>query len=307
MVSPRPRSCPPTRSNQHCSVHSGVVVYGIEGHTLVEAVISLLISSLLVFLVGTTFLVQNRLYATNVLRAAAQTDARSASELIATEIRSVMSGGVEVAGKHTLTVRAPMGVAVVCAQTGSTVHVYSGGGEAWLDTAEVAGVARRDTLGAWTYASAKWSQLNGEDGRSPAYCAYQSGSDTTGASSDYHQLRELESLVGYPDNGELVMLFRETTFSVGRSEMRKGSLGLFRAASDGQALEYATGMDAASGFQYRLGGGEYVDTVPESRLGLVDAVRVVAEARRPPPTGGQEDVTFGWSVNVALRNVRANR
>ena len=54
----------------------------------------------------------------------------------------------------------------------------------------------------------------------------------------------------------------------------------------------------------RTGGSTYADTVPASALGDIDFVRIVADARKRAQTGGRDDITFGWSVNVALRNVR---
>jgi hypothetical protein len=61
-------------------------------------------------------------------------------------------------------------------------------------------------------------------------------------------------------------------------------------------------MDASAQFQYRTGGSTYGDTIAAASLDDIDAVRIVAEARRRAQSGGQQDVTFGWSVNVVLRN-----
>ena len=100
------------------------------------------------------------------------------------------------------------------------------------------------------------------------------------------------------------MLFRETTFSIRTSQLDPTTLGLFRSDFGGTAVEFATGIDTTAQFQYRTSAGSYVDTVAAGSLPNVDAVRLVLDARKPPATGGAEDVTFGWSVNVPLRNVR---
>ena len=60
--------------------------------------------------------------------------------------------------------------------------------------------------------------------------------------------------------------------------------------------------DASAGFQYRTGGSTYANTVSGGSLANIDAIRIVAQARRRPETGGVDDVTFGWGVNVFLRN-----
>ena len=54
---------------------------------------------------STTFLVQNQYYSSQTLRAAAHDNARTATERMAAELRSVMEDGIIVAGPGTLTVR----------------------------------------------------------------------------------------------------------------------------------------------------------------------------------------------------------
>jgi len=81
------------------------------------------------------------------------------------------------------------------------------------------------------------------------------------------------------------------------------TLGLFRQVYGESSVEFATGMDTTAQFQYRTGGTTYADTVVGSGVGNIDAVRIVADARLPARTGTQADATFGWSVNVAVRNV----
>lgn len=264
----------------------------------------MLLSSLVIVLVASTFLVQNQYYASQVLQAGAQDNARAATELIASEIRSVMLDGVVVAGPRTLTVRTPMALAVVCDLEGITPHLHSPGGQAALDTAEVGGVARRDTLtGAWTYGNETWSGLDGNDVNSAARCL-GNGADTVGARDDFHRLLRLTSLVGDPDMNDVLMFFRETTFKFQTSVMDTSSVGLFRASYGDSLLEFATGLDSSARFQYRTAAGTYVDTVTTANLGDIDVIRIIAEARKRAPTGGVDDVTAGWSVNVALRNVR---
>jgi hypothetical protein len=61
-------------------------------------------------------------------------------------------------------------------------------------------------------------------------------------------------------------------------------------------------MDASAQFMYRTGGSTYATSVSGGNLALIDAIRIEARARRAPQTGGVDDVTFGWGVNIALRN-----
>ena len=258
---------------------------------------------MVIILVASTFLVQNQYYATQIMRTGAQDNVRAATELLAMEIRSVMEDGIVTAGANTLTIRSPLQVASVCFALPNTWYVYSTGGQAALDTAAVAGVAKRDTLsGSWTYLVRSWSALNGSDVGAQQRC-FNGGADTVGKYNDFHEIAGLGPIGGATE-GDLLMLFSETTFTIAQSGMDSTTLGLFRREVGGSPVEFATGLDTTAKFQYRTAAGTYVDTVLAAGLSSIDVVRLVADARKPAPTGGQDDVTFGWSVNVALRNVR---
>lgn len=276
------------------------------GFTLVETLIALVLSSFVIVLASHAFLVQNRFYSTQTLRTSAQDNVRAATELMAREIRTAMEGGVVVAGPRTLTVRSPIAVTIVCNLGGSSqTDVFHEGGEAGLPTEEVAGVAHRDlATGAWTAVNTPWSAINGSTADAAANCL-ANGADTVGARGGFHRLSGLPSLFAAPpDEGDAVMLFRETTFKIQPSVLDPGTLGIFRAAYGDAMVEFATGVDTTAQFRYRTVGGSYADTVFGAALASVDAVRLVADARKRAPTGGVADITFGWSVNVPIRAVR---
>lgn len=264
----------------------------------------MLLSSVLIILVSSTFLVQNRYYSTQTLYAGAHDNARVATERMAGELRSIMEGGFVVAGRRTITVRSPVVVGMVCDREINDVHVHFEGGAAGLDTDEVAGVAVRDsTTGAWTYAAASWAALDGGSTSAATSCAGE-GAVTTGATAEFHTVGPLNTLfASVPVEGTALMLYRETTYKVLVSQLEPGRLGLFRRANGGAFVELATGMDVGTRFQYRTGGATYADTVVAGSLGTIDAVRIFAEARKPSRSGGQQDVTFGWDVTVALPNL----
>lgn len=275
------------------------------GFTLIEALISLVLSAFVVMLVSSTFLIQNNYYATQLQRTRVQDNARVATEMIAAEIRSATAGGFVVAGARTLTVRSPMVVTVLCSRSGTAADVHTEGGQAGLDVAEVAGVAVRDAAtGAWTYANATWATLDGSDAGSASSCA-GNGADVTGAATEFHRLANLNTLFSpVPSEGDVVMLFRETTFKIQASVLDPSGLGLFRGSYGDPLIEFATGMDTTARFQYRtMGTSSYADTLTGAAVANVDAVRIVADARRPAQTGGRSDITFGWAVNVAVRNL----
>lgn len=274
------------------------------GFTLVETIIALVLSSVIIMLVSTTFLVQTRYYSAQTLRAQAHDNVRTATERVASELRSVMDEGFVVAGSHTLTIRSPVRLVAVCNVTGTDVYVHNEGGEAIFPTAEVAGVGRlNQSNGDWDYATATWSYLDGTTGTPAPSCA-GSGADTAWAASEFHRIRQLDALFGsLPARGDILMLYRETTFKIQSSVLEPGTLGLFRGSYGQPLVEFATGMDSTAQFQYRTGGSTYADTVTTANLPSIDAVRVVADARRRAESAAQNDVTYGWSVNLLLRNI----
>ena len=101
------------------------------------------------------------------------------------------------------------------------------------------------------------------------------------------------------------MLFRESTFRIQDSVMDPGTLGLFRAEHGGALVEFATGIDSTAEFRYRTrGAAGYTPSLSGAALADIDAVRLVADARKRAPTGGRADIKFGWSVDLSVRNVR---
>ena len=205
--------------------------------------IALTLSSVVIILVSKTFLVQNQYYSTQIQATAAHDNARAATELVASELRSVMRSGITIAGARTLTIRTPMTMVVAC-YTGGGVSVHVDGGVSGLATDEVAGVARRnEATGAWAYGNAVWSSLT-LGGGAPAADCQDKGADTTSVSSEYYRFRHggmYDALGSGPFDGDVLMLFRETTFSFRTSVMDTTTVGLFRQVYGGSAIEFVTG------------------------------------------------------------------
>jgi hypothetical protein len=215
-----------------------------------------------------------------------------------------MDEGFVVAGPRTLTVRSPVRLLSVCDVDGFDAHVHNEGGETGLSTAEIAGVAWLDqSNGDWDYRTTTWSYIDGTGGAPAVDCA-DNGADTTWATSEFHRIRRLSLLFSaMPDEGDILMLYRETTFKIQDSALEPGTLGLFRGSYGQPLVEFATGMDSTAQFQYRTGGSTYADTIASAGLTSIDAVRIVADARRRAESGAQNDVTYGWSMNLVLRNL----
>ena len=268
---------------------------------------ALTLTAIIVALVSTVFLVQNNFFSRQVARTATQDNARSVTELIGSDVRSVTDDGIVVADHRQLVVRSPMVLAAVCAQIpGPLTTVYVDGGLAGLDTLEVSGFALRDPAsGAWTYYDIpSWGTIESTGGQPAGDCA-ANGADTIGASGDFMRLRKLKSYAGSnPALGTVLMLYRNVELSFQQSQMDPTTWGLFRGIYGDTLVEFATGMDTTSGFWYRTGGSTYASQVTGTGLPLIDAIRVKSEAAERAPTGGAKDITYGWSVNMILRNVK---
>lgn len=276
------------------------------GFTLVEAMVALTLSSVLVILVSTVFLVQNQYYAITLERSAVQDNARMTTEMVASEIRSVMKGGVERAENKRLVVRSPMVLAAICGfSSGNRASVQMSGGDTNLTTSEVGGVALRSfSTGAWTYRDASWSDMH-QSGQQPARDCFTNGADTVGALKDFHSFRRFNNYFGsMPPLGSIVMFYRRIEYRFAASALEPGTTALFRGPAGGTLLEFVTGMDATAQFLYRTGGTSYATSVGSGSVDNIDAIRIEAQARRKPQTGGVDDVTFGWGVNIHLRNRR---
>lgn len=265
---------------------------------------ALTISSLIVVMVSTVFLVQNQYYAIQLSRTTAQDNARMMTEMMSSELRSVMQGGVVTAQNDSVVVRSPIVLAAICyAGAHHDPSVQYVGGADDIDTDEVSGVAMRDpTDGSWSYHDADFSKFN-QTGGTPAVDCYNNGADTVGAKSDFAQMKRLNTYFGGdPPAGSILMIYRKVSYFIATSTMDSDDLALYRAISGGNAVELVTGLDSSAQFQYRTGGSSYATSVSSGNVSKIDAIRIVAEARTRPQTGGVDDVTYGWSTNVILRN-----
>jgi hypothetical protein len=276
------------------------------GFTLVEAIVALTISTVVVMLVSATFHAQNRFYGAQVQRSAAHDNARMVTDMVSSEIRSVMRGGFVTAEPEVMRVSSPMVLAVVCGHLGiSRVAVHIEGGLAGLDTNEISGFAvRNDTTESWSYYEVGWATIGQGSGNAANRCA-ANGADTVGARNEFVRLRRLANYhATQPPIGSVLMLFRTVSFEIHASDMDPTQIGLFRGIGGASLHEVVTGLDPTARFQYRAGGSSYVNTVSSSNAWQIDAVRIAAQARKRAETGGQVDVTYGWNVNVHLRNRR---
>jgi hypothetical protein len=268
--------------------------------------VSLVISSAIVMLVSSVFLVQNNFYASQLLRTATQDNARSVTELLSADIRMVADSGVIVANESQLVIRSPMLLAVVCgSQGGGSVFAFMEEGTNLVDTLDMGGFAVRDeTTGAWSFYQTTWDDIKASGGQPARTCFDTSGSDTTAAAGEFIRLSSLASYHGsLPAPGSMLMLFREIEYRFSASALDTLTMGLYRGNYGETLIEFASGMDTTAAFQYRVSGSpSYTGSVTGAALGTIDGIRVVVQSRLRAATGGRQDVTAGWTVDIPLRN-----
>ena len=268
------------------------------GFTLLEAIVALALSSVIVALVSSVFLTQNNFYRFVVQRTRVQDNLRVVTDLIASEIRGVAGGGVTTAESRNLVVHLPIAMAGVCRGEAGGGHVYMPG-LSQINGNEVAGYARQDASGDWTYTSDTWSSLLASSGSADAdECLTTSGADTVGATADFGQL----VIPGGTTLGEVIMIYRDVEFKIDESELRPQTLAVYRRVTGDSLREFATGITPDTKFQYRLSGAAYQNSITGASRDSIANIRVIASAIATDSIGGVESYSYEWAVGIPLRN-----
>lgn len=265
------------------------------GFTLLEALIALTLSSIIVALVSSVFLAQNTFYATVSDQSTVQDNVRTMTAVLASEVRGISPGGVQLAEADRFVVRAPVAVGGVCDPRASQVRVHIAG-LAGVDTSAVMGYAVGGGIGPWTFQTATWGSFFSSSGSVDAGACANNGADTTGAAADFVDL----NIAGVP-TGDLVMLFTEVEYSIAASVLQPGSLALYRGPFGGTLTELVTGLTTDAGFQYRRGDSIYYDVVVAADLPTVDGLRVAALGTVAAAPAGTA-FTFGWTIKIPMEN-----
>ena len=272
------------------------------GFSLPEALIALTISTVLVMLAGTVFLVQNDYYGHVLLRSQVQENARAMTEMVATEVRSIGAGGFIVADSSRLVIRVPMVTALVCGRQGSDVMVHVPGGLASITTAEVSGFGHLAS-GTWSYYDNTWGQLLKTGGNPRQECS-SNGADTVGVSAEFFRFDEVSNDTGITAAnllGATLMIYRETELKLDASTLVSGDRALYRGEYGGTLTELATGLSSGAHFEYWTGSA-WSKAVTGATLASITRVRLVAQSQGLGETSQQATYDFGWTVDIPLAN-----
>jgi hypothetical protein len=260
--------------------------------------VALTLSSVLVALVASVFLTQNNFYRTVVQRTRVQENLRVVTDLIASEVRGVAGGGVTTAQSRRFVVRLPIAMGGVCFDELTHGRVYMPG-LSGIYGPEVAGYARQDAGGNWTYTPDTWTNLLVSSGAADAdACLTSNAADTVGAIADFGRLL----IGGGTTLGEVIMIYREVEFKVDQSQLHPITLGVYRGVTGDTLRELATGITPDTKFQYRLPSGVYQNSIAGASVANIENIRVVASGIATDSIGGIESYSYEWTVGIPLRN-----
>ncbi len=262
----------------------------------------MLLSTLVVGLVTSVFLVQNQFYSDAVRKSALQESIRGAAGLVSSRLQGVAAGGVVAAEADSVTVRIPLVVGGVCGVSGSETHLLFPLNGEGVDGREVDGYAVRAADGTWTFTKESWATIFNSSGVLPAQVCALSGADTTGATADFFRLDGLTATPAIQP-GDLVMLYQERTLRLGPSGLDAGSSALFFGPAGGTMIEFASGLTPTSTFQYQLDHPKHWrGFVRGGPRGRIAAVRFLAKGAVESARAGRDSLTFDLSITVPLRN-----
>lgn len=253
------------------------------GTSLVELLISLVVLATFTSAVTALIVSNSRADEANDARREARSVARSALNLLMSELRTVEPNGVLTpTDDSTLTVRQPFAFGVVCANTGGNVTI------AMLPSADLPGNLSVTGYGGWSYRDSTGTY------QYQANTTIASGSASTCTTASITPLTSISGrvvlvpAVSGPSAGTIALLWRHVTYSLRASSALSGRRGLFRTAgANGTAEEIAAPFAAGARFRwYLLDNPVARDTLPTA-LGDLSGVQFVltAQSTRTPRNG----------------------
>jgi prepilin-type N-terminal cleavage/methylation domain-containing protein len=276
----------------------------VQGFTLLEALVAMTLSSVVVMLVTSVFVVQNRFYSHIVNRGTLHESVRTAAALVASDLRGLASGGVVAAEPDSLVIRAPLAMGVVCGVDERKAYVFLPFGGAGFRADEVSGYGLRDPDGSWSYTAAAWSSVHRASGSGPAGVCAGAGAEVEGAWEDFHRLDDLAPS-GALKVGVMVMVFQERVLKIGVSALKPSSKAIYRGRPGGTLAEVATGLSEESGFWYETPSQQGLQRWVRGRTNLerVDKIQFVAAGTAPSSRLGGDPSTFQLTVTLPPKNV----
>jgi len=231
-----------------------------RGVSLVELLISITIVAILAASMTRLLISNSRSSERNDAAREARGVARSAMNLLETELRIAEPGGlIDPVNDSTITVREPFAFGIVCDASGGGTTIAtlpSADFPSSLSVDGYAGWAWRDATGGYVY-EATTSIAGGSAGT----CT---GASITPLTSDGGRVVSLPAPSGTVPAGSIAFLYRRMTYSLRESVVYPGRRGLFRTAgANGTPEELASPFSTGSRFRWFILDNPIVqDTIP---------------------------------------------
>ncbi len=276
---------------------------GRQGFTLLEAMVAMVLSTIVVSLVTSTFLAQNRFYTDAMSRVDIHESVRGGIARASADLRSVFQGGIVSADRNSIVFRAPVLVGGVCGVDGQSTFAFLPVDQAVTDMSTVSGYGVKVGDAAWRYTPGTWASVYHSSGGGAVDACARAGADTTGAASEFVRLDGMAP-AGVLSVGDLVMLYQKVELKLAPSKLDPETRALFRGPAGGVLTEVATGMSRLSRFEYGLARNDrFRRRVRGQRnLARIDRVRISLQGTGPASGGGRDDLTFELTQTVPLRN-----
>ncbi len=263
----------------------------------------MVLSTVVVMLVTSVFLVQNRFYTDAVSRIGLHESVRSATVLISSDLHGVSEGGILAADPDAVVFRSALLMGGVCSVDDRRIYLFLPVEGEPPDRDMVSGFAVKDAASDWRYAPVPWNSIRQSSGGAAARVCASSGADTAGSVMEFFSVEGLESSPPIKV-GDLVMFYQEVEVRLAPSKLDPGSRSVFRGPAGGILTEVATGVSGSSGFEYGLSGRDgFQDEVNGmGNLNRIDRVRLLLEGIAPASGGDRDSLTFDLTLTVPLRN-----
>jgi len=166
----------------------------------------MVLSSVVVMLVTSVFLVQNRFYSDAIKRAGLHESVRGATTLLSSDLHGVPGGGIVGADRDAVAFMSPLFIGGVCGVDGGKTYLFLPTTEQSVDPSMVSGYAIKNPESEWRYSPTGWTTVFHSSGSEAAQACAQAGADTLGASSSFFRLDGLNSSPSIMI-GDLVMIY----------------------------------------------------------------------------------------------------
>jgi prepilin-type N-terminal cleavage/methylation domain-containing protein len=248
-----------------------------EGFTLVEALITLVISGLLASAVLSLMLGQSRFYERTDDQIWAEQSNRATFDLVSSELRMASAGDLLAAESDSVAVRFDIMRAIVCDST----------------AADIAVVMAYDTVAAWGldggFIGTAYSDPYAEDfeyadafmpstvstGSGPKTTCVARGAPSTNPDNTYAELSGWAGNFtnGVPDRGSMVRFYSRLAYHFAPSSFFQSRTALWRGTQ-----ELVGPFESGAAFSYVMDDGSVQNSVSSGNLDQVVAIRVTATA-----------------------------